>query len=310
MINRIQTLVVAIGCITLCLIAFSCSTLDPVTAAKMKKMESLLNGADPNFRSAVMKMIDKGVDSSYIYDILHHPNTKFIEKMVKINVTGFIKRADYSHNYNDASLIAARAFLQENTEKLHNVESLTGVSAEVITAILWVETKFGKITGTNNVISVYTSLAAADEQRYIDMNKQSFREYVFSADSIAMLDSVVEARARKKANWAVDQLIALQSMQPRMAIPINDLLGSWAGAFGWSQFIPSSYMSWAVDGDGDGKVDLYNKLDAMASVGNYLKVNGWGATRAEQEKAVFHYNNSKDYVDCVLTLADKIKPGN
>ena len=61
-----------------------------------------------------------------------------------------------------------------------------------------------------------------------------------------------------------------------------------------------------MDGNGDGKVDLYDKEDAMASIGNYLKVNGWGSQSSQQEAAVFHYNNSKDYVNCVLTLAQKI----
>jgi len=46
--------------------------------------------------------------------------------------------------------------------------------------------------------------------------------------------------------------------------------------------------------------------DAIHSVGNYLNVNGWGNARQAQEKAVFHYNNSKDYVDAVLKLAEKL----
>lgn len=287
-----------------------CTSLDPVSLARLKQAEAVMQGVDKNFRPAALKLIERGVDSSFITQLLHHPNVKFLEKMVKINVTGFIKKADYSHNYNEQSLKATREFFQTNSALLKAAEQTTGVPAEVITSILWVETKFGKITGTNNVASVYASLAAADEPDYIAMNKQSYRTEITNKDSLVLLDSIVEARARKKAAWAIDQIIALRDMQDKLPQPIMEINGSWAGAFGWSQFIPSSYNSWAVDGNGDGKVNLFDKEDAIASVGNYLKVNGWGNTRKQQEAAVYHYNNSKDYVNCVLTLAEKIRAAN
>jgi membrane-bound lytic murein transglycosylase B len=287
-----------------------CSSLDPESAYRLKLLDGVMQGVNPAFRPAAIKMINKGVDTAYIGSVLRSPKTTFLEKMVKINVTGFIKKADYSHNYNEQSLTATRAFYRDNAEALNATFQKTGVPGEVVTSILWVETKFGKITGNNHVLSVYASLASADELGYIEMNKKSYRATIQNSDSLDLLDSIVEVRAKRKANWAVDELIALRDMQTRLPFSIYDLNGSWAGAFGWSQFIPSSYMSWAVDGDGDGKVDLYNKSDAIASIGNYLKVNGWGQARADQEKAVFHYNNSQDYVNCVLLLADKIKQAN
>ncbi len=283
-----------------------CASLDPVAASRLRILESALHGVDQRFRSAAIRLVDKGADSAFICQILHYPSTTFLEKMLKINVSGFLKPADYSHNFNAASVKAAREFVQQNLQSLQRTQDSTGVSKEAIASILWVETKYGKITGDYNVISVYASLAAADEVTNIEENQQSYRPRVQDRDSLRLLDSMVEARARRKAQWAVDQLMALREMRDRLGKPINELRGSWAGAFGWSQFIPSSYVSWAVDGDGDGKIDLYNKEDAIASVGNYLKVNGWGPNRSQQEAAVFHYNNSRDYVNCVLTLAQKI----
>jgi membrane-bound lytic murein transglycosylase B len=283
-----------------------CSTLDPITAERLRTMERLMKGTDVRFRSAVMGLLARNADTAFISTILLNPNTVFLEKMVKINVTGFLKKADYSHNYNAMSMRATREFFAENADLLRRVQDSTGVPSQVITAILWVETKFGTVLGTYNVVSVYASLAAAAEPQNIEANKQAYRSTVFSPDSLNRLDSMVETRARRKANWAIDQLMALKSMQDRLPFPITDLRGSWAGAFGWPQFIPSSFMSWAVDGNGDGKVSLFDKEDAMASVGNYLKVNGWGEKQSQQEAAVYHYNNSKDYVQCVLTLAEKI----
>lgn len=283
-----------------------CTTLDPVTAERLRTLDRVLRGVDVRFRSAALGLLTRNADTAYITKILHSPTTVFLDNMVKINVTGFLKKADYSHNYNAASLRSTREFYKENADLLRRVQDSTGVPAQVMTAILWVETKFGKVMGTYNVVSVYASLAAAAEPQNIEMNKQGYRTTVFSQDSLNRLDSMVEARARRKAAWAIDQLMALQSMQDRLPFPITELRGSWAGAFGWPQFIPSSFMSWAVDGNGDGKVSLFDKEDAIASVGNYLKVNGWGEKPSQQEAAVYHYNNSKDYVNCVLTLAEKI----
>ncbi len=278
-------------------------------ATRLRVMESAMHGIDPRFRAAAVGMIDRGADSAFIVQCLHHPNTNFLENMLKVNVSGFIKKADYSHNYNAASLKSTREFYAQNQELLKRAQDSTGVPASVITSILWVETKFGKITGTHNVVSVYASLAAAGEAANIDSNKASYRSTVFSQDSLVHLDSMVESRAHRKARWAIDQLMALRDMQTRLPLSIFELKGSWAGAFGWSQFIPSSYLSWAIDGNNDGKVNLFDKEDAAFSVGNYLKVNGWTKERTKQEGAVFHYNNSKDYVNCVLKLAELIEAG-
>ena len=285
----------------------TCTTVDPVVALRLKTLEQVMNGVDIRFRSTALKLIERGVDTSYISKILHYSGTSFLENMVKINVSGFVKKADYSHNFNEKSVKSAREFFTSNADELKRAEDSSGVPAEVITSILWVETKFGTITGKNHVVSVYASLATADELNNIEMNKQTYRASIADKDSLARLDSMVDVRARKKATWAVDQLIALKEMQAKYKGDVMELRGSWAGAFGWSQFIPSSYNSWAVDGNGDGSVNLFDKQDAIASVANYLKVNGWGNERAQQEAAVYHYNNSKDYVDCVLTLAQKIK---
>ncbi len=285
----------------------SCTTLDPVAASRLRILEAALHGTDQHFRAAAVGLVDSGADSAFIVETLHNPHTVFLPNMLRINVSGFVKRADYSLNTTDRAVRSARSFYDENRSFLQSVEDSTGVPASVVTAILFVETKFGKVTGNHNVVSVYASLAGAADPVNIDSNKASYRSFVFSPDSLHLLDSMVEARARRKAVWAVDQLMALREIQDRLPGSIYTLNGSWAGAFGWSQFIPSSYRSWAVDGNHDGKIDLFTKEDAIASVANYLKVNGWTPQREGQQKAVFHYNNSQDYVDCVLGLASKIE---
>jgi membrane-bound lytic murein transglycosylase B len=63
-----------------------------------------------------------------------------------------------------------------------------------------------------------------------------------------------------------------------------------------------------VDGNNDGTIDLYTIDDAIFSVANYLRANGWGEDLRQKRAAVFHYNNSQAYVDAVLTLASKARP--
>ena len=96
-------------------------------------------------------------------------------------------------------------------------------------------------------------------------------------------------------------------MYTMSSVPIFDLKGSWAGAFGICQFLPSSYLNWAVDGNDDGNINLYEMDDAIFSVANYLINHGWSEQPEDQKKAVFTYNNSSDYVDAVIQLAAKLK---
>lgn len=84
--------------------------------------------------------------------------------------------------------------------------------------------------------------------------------------------------------------------------------GSSAGAFGLFQFIPTSYLNYAIDGNGDGKVNLFVFEDAVFSAANYLMVNGWKKGDAARiKKALFSYNRDNDYVRAVLAYANALK---
>jgi membrane-bound lytic murein transglycosylase B len=88
------------------------------------------------------------------------------------------------------------------------------------------------------------------------------------------------------------------------------LKGSWAGAFGLPQFVPSSYVRYGRDGDADGIVDLNNLSDALASTANYLQASGWSRKDlGKQKKALFAYNHCDQYVMAVLAYARAIRPG-
>jgi len=260
------------------------------------------------FNPVIEKLKAGDVDSSFIYYLLSDPSTKFNEKYVKINVTGYLKKSDYSHHYNDFSVKKSVDFLKTNYKILDKCQKKYGVPKEVITSVIWIETKHGNYLGKHHIPSVFLSTAMADREKYIKINKKKLhKSYNGSKNKLPALEKKIEKRASKKSKWAINEIKYLEKIHKARQVDILNLIGSWAGAFGLSQFLPSSYKRWAVDGNDDGVIDLFNIEDAIYSVANYLKVNGWGSTKEKQEKAVYHYNNSKAYVNAVLTLAEKVK---
>ena len=259
------------------------------------------------FKPVIDSLIKQGADSNFVIKIITAPELKFNEKYVRINVTGYLKKPDYSSHYNYKSVKQCKRFYKKHKKLLKAAEKQYGVPARVITAILWVETKFGKYTGKHHLPSVYFSTALSNRYEFIQMNLDELKKHNIN-DSL-LLDSLrrkVYERADKKSAWAISQILYLDSSRTKLPVDVNSLYGSWAGAFGLCQFIPSSYYRWAVDGNGDDKIDLFNLNDAVFSVANYLKSNGWSKNYNDKRAALHHYNNSKQYVNAVLILASKI----
>lgn len=135
------------------------------------------------------------------------------------------------------------AFMREHAETLSRAQTETGVPAHIIAAILGVETYYGRITGGYSVVNALATLAF-DYPPRSDFFTRELRHFLI--------------------------LTREQGLDPL------SLKGSYAGAMGYGQFMPSSYRSYAVDFDGDGSVDIWdNPVDAIGSVANYLKRHGW-----------------------------------
>jgi membrane-bound lytic murein transglycosylase B len=145
----------------------------------------------------------------------------------------------------DKRISQGRAFLASNRADLERIQKQTGVPPEYVTAIIGVETFYGANTGSYRVLDALYTLGFFYPKR-----EEFFR----------------------------GELAQLFPLARDERIDLATLRGSYAGAMGWGQFIPSSYRSYAVDGDGDGRRDLVNSpRDAMASVANYFNKHGWMA---------------------------------
>nr|MDA3842801.1 lytic murein transglycosylase [Candidatus Kapabacteria bacterium] len=272
------------------------------------KLEADTFDKDLMFAPLFAQAAEAGIDSVFLQKLIDHPGTSFKMKYVKINVSGFLKKPDYSHNYNANAVNKSMKFYTENFDLLDSAEKKYSVPKEVITSIIWVETRHGGYLGKHHIPSVYLSTATANDPDHVEFNKNVLRDgFKGSKAKLKKLETKIEKRAARKAKWAMKQLKALQEIDQDSSRNIFDIKGSWAGAFGLSQFLPTSYLSYAVDGDGDSDIDLFSVPDAIFSVANYLKSNGWRKSKTSHKKAVFHYNNSKAYVGAVLKLAEKIE---
>jgi membrane-bound lytic murein transglycosylase B len=166
-------------------------------------------------------------------------------------------------------LKAGRAFWDENQVFLSQVEQDSGVPAEIIVAIIGIETIYGRQTGNFRVKDVLSTLAFS----YPETPNKPAREQLFK-DQLKELILLCWTEAGGKLPAKND---AQDVNHVRFNVCLNQN-SSYAGAIGLPQFMPSSIRSYAVDGDGNGRVDLkQSPKDAIASVGNFMKKHGWQA---------------------------------
>ena len=165
-----------------------------------------------------------------------------------------------------------KRFINEHSELFNRVENEFGVPREIITSILGVETRYGKILGSYRVLDSLTTLG-------FDFPRRS--------------------------EFFKSELVQFFILTRENNLDIRSVKGSYAGAMGCGQFISSSYRAYAIDFDGDGYVDLFNSVpDAVASIANYLKKHGWkreGAIVKKVElnqvnKTYKHQKNLKKFI--------------
>ena len=141
-------------------------------------------------------------------------------------------------------------FWQKNRDALERAQAQTGVPAYIIVGIVGVETIYGQHLGNYRVMDALTTLAFDFPQ--------------------------VHPRAKERAAFFLSELEAYLALTSRTNTNPLALRGSYAGALGWPQFMPSSWAKYAIDFDGDNRVDLFNsEADVIGSVANYFTAFGW-----------------------------------
>lgn len=190
--------------------------------------------------------IEAGVSPDTASTVL--ASAEYLERVIELDrrqpefTTTF---ADYlNRRVNDQRVSKGRELLQEHRELLNRVTRETGVPAPYLVSFWGLETNFGAYFGKMPVPSSLATLACDP----------------------------------RRSTFFTEQLIAALQIIDEGSITPDQMEGSWAGAMGHVQFMPTVFLRHAVDGDGDGKRDLWNSLpDAMMSAGNFLEDLGWNS---------------------------------
>jgi membrane-bound lytic murein transglycosylase B len=195
------------------------------------------------------------------------------------------------------SVDRCRAFVAAHALAFDAAYKFYGVPAEIICGHLRLETNFGIATGLSphpfGTIPAVTRLVSLYVHRPANyLTSQSFAQ---------------------RQNFAANQLALLLAAAVTNGWDVFSVPGSPTGAIGLVQFEPSAF-SVAVDGDGDGKIDLFDPEDAILSVAHYLVTRGWDNNPEHQKRAVYayyggHYNTDpyKYYMKAVLKYADTVR---
>jgi len=179
----------------------------------------------------------------------------------------------------DTRVERGRELLVEYADVLRNIEARYGVDREAVLAIWGMETNYGSFMGRHNVIQALSTLAYAAPRR------QSF--------------------------WRKELVKALLIVQGGH-VRFEDMEGSWAGAMGHTQFMPSSWKAYSADYNGDGRRDIWTSIpDALASTALYLKKHGWqtGKTWGYEVQVPANFNFKLADDDTQMTLAEWSRRG-
>ena len=216
---------------------------------------------------------NKGISKNIIKDFKTH--VKFIPRVIeldksqpefKLTLDQYLKRVVTPLRIKNANLK-----YQQNKIKIKKISKFYGVQPRFLIALWGIETDFGRLTGGFSVISSLTTLA------YDGRRHDYFKKELFNA--LKIID---------------DGHISLKKMT-----------GSWAGAMGQCQFMPSSFLNYASDWDKNGTKDIWNtKSDVFASAANYLKKVGWSNKTTWGRKVYLGNYVIKNKKNKVLTLKE------
>jgi len=228
----------------------------------------------------VSKELGRSVPISFVQEAFSHQKLEIHKIIVERFAKPYEKKpwTEYKKIFvKESRVVAGAKFYSENGGLIERVSSKYGVDPFVIVTIAGVESNYG-----------------VHHSQYSVFN--------------ALYSQIHEIPRRSK--WATRELAEFIKYCFKDRLDTQEIGGSYAGAFGYGQFIPSSFISYSVDGNKDGKRRPYDWDDVIASITNYLIKNGYPSSEENKKsiyKSIYAYNHADNYVKAVLALSEEIK---
>ena len=255
------------------------------------------------FKQLTASLVKDGFDQEEICRIFSHPSVRFNPKVMPRKVTHKEAALHYEKFLEKSRIKRAKKYLERNRHIFDEVEKEYGIPKEVKVAILLVETDLGRYLGSDLALNNLASMAVASDLNKVKSYLPASYKHLSPKERAKL-----QKRLKSKSKWAYSELKSLIIYSKTNGLDIHKIKGSIFGAIGLCQFMPSNALKFGVDFNKDGKVDLFDPADAIASMANYLQHYGWkpDLKRVSQIKVIKHYNHSTPYANTVLEVAKKV----
>ncbi len=226
--------------------------------------------------------ISAGIDKTFLNKTFNHKDIKVHSKIKELFEKPYEKKswAEYRKIFVTKKRVDSGAkFYSSQYNLLDSTSTSMNIDPLLILSIIGVETNYGTQRGNYNVFNaLYTQ---------------------------------IKIMPGKRSRWAKKELISFLKYCYNDNISPHSIKGSYAGAFGYGQFIPTSFANYSVDGNKNGKREPYAWGDVFSSIANYLIKNGYPTSEIKDPKevydSIFSYNHSDNYVRVVLELRNEIE---
>lgn len=250
------------------------------------------------FETLQIQLVKDGFNQKAINRMYQNTKVHLEIKTVSLYFRHREGKLNYDQFTSKNSIKKARKYINQHHVALNRAEKKYGVDKNAITAILLVETRLGRVVGNKSILNTLSTLAALSDKT---VRNQVWKKMSRRSD---LKRAKFDKWSDRKSRWAYKELKSYLKYVKRENMDPSDIYGSYAGALGVAQFMPSSIMAYAKDGNGDGRVNLFDHADAAASIASYLKNFGWhpGIGQKKAYKVIFRYNRSSYYVNTVLKI--------